>query len=137
MNETIDNIVNRRSIRGYQDRPVKDGKIELILKYGQFAPSAQNHQSWHFAAFTKRSLLDKISDENKKILQTSNLPLMRERAQRFDFDSFHGAPMAKLFRVRSVLNLFKLIVPMRLKIWPSLCILWVWAVVTWLRLGSR
>ena len=48
MNETIQNILQRRSVRSYQPRPVELEKLELILECGRYAPSAVNKQPWHF-----------------------------------------------------------------------------------------
>jgi nitroreductase len=94
MNETIQTILTRRSIRSYEARSVESEKIELILKCGQFAPSGINRQPWHFTVVTNRKLLDKISGENKKVLLQSPDEATRARAQDPAFDSFRGAPMA-------------------------------------------
>ncbi|MFX1416684.1 MAG: nitroreductase family protein, partial [Promethearchaeota archaeon] len=41
-------IKNRRSIRKYLDKEVKDDKVLTILEAGRWAPSASNRQPWHF-----------------------------------------------------------------------------------------
>jgi nitroreductase len=94
MNETINTILFRRSIRSYTADPVEREKIDLILQCGQHAPSATNRQSWHFTVVTNRALLDKISAENKKVLLQSPDEATRARGQDPEFDSFRGAPMA-------------------------------------------
>ena len=94
MNETINTILSRRSIRSYTSAPVEREKIDIILQCGQFAPSGMNRQSWHFTVVTDRSLLDKISAENKKVLLQSQDEATRARGQDPNFDSFRGAPMA-------------------------------------------
>jgi nitroreductase len=94
MNETIRNILSRRSVRAYATTPVEKEKISLILQCGQFAPSGMNRQPWHFTVVANRKLMDKITAENKKILLASPLEAMRARAQDPQFDSFRGAPMA-------------------------------------------
>ncbi len=94
MNETIQNILQRRSVRSYQPQPVELEKLELILECGRYAPSAVNKQPWHFTVITDRTVLDRISAENKQILLTSDNPRTRERASQPDYDSFHHAPTA-------------------------------------------
>jgi nitroreductase len=94
MNETIQTILSRRSIRSYEPTPVEREKIDLILECGQFAPSGINRQPWHFTVVTNRKLLDKISAENKRILLQSPDEATRARAMDPNFDNFRGAPMA-------------------------------------------
>ena len=94
MNETIHTILTRRSIRSYESKPVERDKIDLILQCGQFAPSGMNRQPWHFTVVTNRKLLDKISNENRKVLLQSQDEGARTRAMDPNFDSFRGAPVA-------------------------------------------
>ncbi|MCD6269353.1 MAG: nitroreductase family protein, partial [Deltaproteobacteria bacterium] len=47
-NETLQTIFQRRSIRQFQDRPVSDDLIRIILDAANQAPSAHNQQSWKF-----------------------------------------------------------------------------------------
>jgi nitroreductase len=94
MNETIQTILTRRSIRSYEQTPVEREKIELILQCGQFAPSGMNRQPWHFTVVLDRKVLDKISYENRKVLLQSADEAMRALAMDPDYDSFRGAPMA-------------------------------------------
>jgi nitroreductase len=47
-NETLKTIFQRRSIRQFQDRPVSDALIQLVLEAANQAPSAHNQQSWKF-----------------------------------------------------------------------------------------
>ena len=41
-------IMERRSCRVYQDRPVSEETIQALLKAGMVAPSAMNSQPWEF-----------------------------------------------------------------------------------------
>jgi nitroreductase len=93
-NPTIDTILSRRSIRSYESRPVEDEKIALILKCGQYAPSGQNGQAWHFTVVTNRDLLTRISAENKKIFINGADEKFRKMASDPNYDSFRGSPMA-------------------------------------------
>jgi len=44
----LDLAKKRYSCRGYDTKPVEDDKLNLILEAGRVAPSAVNHQPWHF-----------------------------------------------------------------------------------------
>jgi len=46
--EAMDVILNRRSVRKYQDRPVEWDKIGQIIEAGRNAPCAGNIQNWKF-----------------------------------------------------------------------------------------
>lgn len=94
MNETIKNILGRRSVRSYEPKPVESAKIQLIVKCGLYAPSAMNRQPWHFTVITSRKMLERISAANRQVLLKSSDPAGRERANDPGFDSFRGAPMA-------------------------------------------
>lgn len=48
MEERLKPILERRSYRVYQDRPVPDDVIDNLLRAGMFAPSAMNSQPWEF-----------------------------------------------------------------------------------------
>lgn len=56
-------ILERKSVRGYLDKPVPKEIIEDILKQGQRAVSANNTQPWQFAVITG-DVLKKIGEEN-------------------------------------------------------------------------
>ncbi len=58
--ETLDAILNRRSIRKFKPKSVEEEKTEKILKAAMYAPSARNTQSWQFIVITKREILDEI-----------------------------------------------------------------------------
>ncbi|NLJ85356.1 MAG: hypothetical protein GX322_02860 [Firmicutes bacterium] len=94
MNETIKHILARRSIRKYRSIPVEEEKISTIVECGQYAPSAMNRQPWHFTVITNRKVLDRISEENRKVLLQSTDERARSRAAEPGFDSFRGAPAA-------------------------------------------
>lgn len=59
-NEIFDTIMARTSVRSYTSQPIKEDKIEMLLRAGMAAPSACNKQPWHFIAITNREILDQI-----------------------------------------------------------------------------
>ncbi len=44
----IDAIRDRRSIRSYEERPVEEEKLMMVLEAGRLAPSANNSQDWRY-----------------------------------------------------------------------------------------
>ena len=41
-------ITSRRSVRAYQNKPIEDEKLKLVLEAARLAPSARNRQEWKF-----------------------------------------------------------------------------------------
>lgn len=73
MNETIRNILARRSVRSFTEQPVKQSDLEEILQCGAFAPSSNGCQAWHFTVLTNRDKLDQIAGIVRKHLQAMQL----------------------------------------------------------------
>lgn len=48
MNDVIHTILERRSIRVFENTPIPEADLELILTCAQWAPSGSNQQPWHF-----------------------------------------------------------------------------------------
>jgi nitroreductase len=62
MNETIEAIMTRRSVRRYEDRPVSDEAVETLLRAAMAAPSAGNEQPWHFVVLRDRRTMLRITE---------------------------------------------------------------------------
>lgn len=63
MNETLEVIHNRKSVRHFTDQPVSKEQIETLLRAGMAAPTAVNRQPWVFYVITQRETLDLLSQE--------------------------------------------------------------------------
>ena len=59
--DTLDAIFTRRSIRRYKTTPVEKKDVELLLKAGMYAPTANNTQSCQFVVVDERPVLDALS----------------------------------------------------------------------------
>ena len=57
----IEPIMNRRSIRKFEDRPVEKEKLESILHAAMQAPSAKNSQCWRFLVVQRPEALLAVS----------------------------------------------------------------------------
>jgi nitroreductase len=60
MNEFLDFINTRRSIRKYKEGEIKEEDINGILEAAMQAPSARNQQPWHFIVIKDKGLLEKV-----------------------------------------------------------------------------
>lgn len=83
MNEIIETILSRRSIRKYKGEQIKDDELSSIIEAGKFAPSAMNQQSWHFTVIQNKEIIDKINEICKKNMN---------RAENKDLNLFYNAP---------------------------------------------
>ena len=66
MDEVLEAIRQRRSIRRYTDEPVSREQLETILQAGRFAPSAENRQPWRFIIITDRNAIAQLSTKIKE-----------------------------------------------------------------------
>jgi nitroreductase len=60
MNEIIDALQSRRSIRSFTDQSVSRATIEEIVGFGRLAATAMNEQPWEFVVVTERERLQKL-----------------------------------------------------------------------------
>ncbi len=75
MEDMLDVLYDRRSIREYTDQPVTDDQVVAMLKAAMAAPSAQNLQPWHFVVVRKRKLLDKLAQVHKYAYMLEKAPM--------------------------------------------------------------
>ncbi len=79
MNEVINTIKSRRTIRRFKPDPIDDEKLQMILEAGRWAPSFSNLQPWKFIVTKDKNLknkLDKASRENVLHLGINGAPLV-------------------------------------------------------------
>lgn len=62
MNQKLDFIFTRRSVRKYESRDVPDEMIQDLLEAGMAAPSAVAKDPWHFIVLKDRENIDKLAD---------------------------------------------------------------------------
>ena len=80
MNETIKNMIERRSIRKYTSEPVPQEIIDEIVEAGTYAATGRNAQSPIIIEVTNKELRDRLSALNAKIMGKEE-----------GFDPFYGA----------------------------------------------
>lgn len=62
--DTIQNILTRKSIRSYEDKPISKEDLHTILTAGMSGPSCVNARDWQFIVVEDREMLNKIADAN-------------------------------------------------------------------------
>ena len=62
MNQVMENILTRRSIRAFKDEKLPKEDLEKIVKAGLYAPSAMNRQSWKFTVVTNGELIQRLAE---------------------------------------------------------------------------
>ncbi|HKK61904.1 MAG TPA: nitroreductase family protein [Bacteroidales bacterium] len=63
INETLEVIHNRKSVRHFTDQPVSKEQIEILVRAGMAAPTAVNRQPWAFYVITQREILDSLGEQ--------------------------------------------------------------------------
>lgn len=61
MNEVLNNILTRRSIRKFKPEQIKDEELDLILKAAIYAPSGMNKQSWKFTVLQNKEKIEVLA----------------------------------------------------------------------------
>ena len=89
MNETMNAILTRRSVRKYTDEMPKREDLEQIIRAGLYAASGKGGQSSIILAVTDKALRDRLMEMNRKIGGWAE-----------GFDPFYGAPAVLLVLAR-------------------------------------
>lgn len=72
-------LLTRRSVRKYSDRPVEDEKLDKVLTAGLYAPTGMNNQAPVMVAVRDKETRDRLSRMNAAVMGASG-------------DPFYGAP---------------------------------------------
>lgn len=80
MNEVIQSMLRRRSIRLYKEEMIPQETLEQILQAGTYAATGKNRQSPIIVAVTNRETRDRLSRMNASVMSQSG-------------DPFYGAPV--------------------------------------------
>lgn len=74
-NDVIQNILSRRSIRVFQDRPVSDHDISLLLQCGKCAPSGKNLKTRRFTVINDKNEIARFKNILKEVTEDKKIPL--------------------------------------------------------------
>lgn len=91
-NQTVENILNRRSIRSYKTDQIRSEQLDTILQCAINAPSALNKQSWEIRVIQKTELINEINEGFIKYASNKKMEGNAAKSQNAGFSVFHGAP---------------------------------------------
>lgn len=76
MNDIIENILTRRSIRAFKEYQISEEDLRTILVAGSFAPNGMGAQSWKFTAIQNATAIKKVNEAIRQTLLS--IPVMPE-----------------------------------------------------------
>lgn len=99
MNQVMENILTRRSVRVFKSEQISDVDLNTILEAATFAPSGMNVQSWHFTVVQNNDKLVELNSLVKEVIlkyaDDPSKPVingMRKMAENPNFNFFYNAP---------------------------------------------
>ncbi len=96
MSEAIENLLNRRSVRKYENKQIPDNVLDTILNAGLYAPSAMNCQESVMVAVRDKETRDLLSKLNARVMMSYD-----------DNDPFYGAPCVIVVLAKKAPNAVK------------------------------
>ncbi len=92
MNEILDVIKSRRSVRAYQSELLKKEELQTIVEAGIYAPTGCNQQPWHFSVVQDRALLEEVNTKTKQAMTQVPVEWISKMGSNSDLDVTHKAP---------------------------------------------
>ena len=93
MNQILETIKSRRSIRQFKPDQLNEADLAAIIEAGCYAPSAMNGQSWHFTVIQNKELLDRMSVQVRDLYKDIDSPRIKERLKDPNWQAFYRAPV--------------------------------------------
>ncbi len=117
MNQTMETIKNRRSVRKYSPEQIKDDELENILEAAIYAPTGHYDQPWHFTIIQNQDIINEINEGAKEAMKQMEVEWISRLGSVKDFNIFHGAPTVIIVSGRKdATTPLKLIVQLQFKI---------------------
>ena len=70
--DTMQNILTRRSVRKFADKPIEPDKLHTILEAAMSGPCAVNAREWAFIVVTDREKLAQMAEANGRVSRMLN-----------------------------------------------------------------
>ena len=99
MNKTIETILNRRSVRKYDPKPIPKDLLDQIIQCGDSGPSGANARQWRYVVIQdpalRRKLIERSMPLYKKWLgnMPDNFKAMRAEIDKSYDPIYYGAPV--------------------------------------------
>jgi nitroreductase len=92
MNEIIQNILSRRSVRSFTQEQISDENLNLLLEAAKYAPSGMGQQGWHFTVVQNKEKIDSLISVVKELMQHSSEERFKKMSGNPEFNPFYNAP---------------------------------------------
>jgi len=76
MNETLETIWKRRSIRKYKSDPIPEADLNLILEAARRAPTGGNRQKWNIIVITDPEMRKKTAEASRHQMWIAEAPVI-------------------------------------------------------------
>lgn len=93
MNETINCIMKRCSIRKFKKDKISESEIEILMKSALAAPSAANSQPWHFSFVEDTKLITELEEYLVELAMNSADRIAIERLKSRNNKVIFDAPL--------------------------------------------
>jgi nitroreductase len=91
MENIMEIIKKRKSIRAYKDKPLLKNVVNAILEAARYAPTARNLQELEYKVITSKAMISKLSEGIGNALKSGGPPLKGPPPGRPSV--FHDAPL--------------------------------------------
>jgi len=92
MNETINNILSRSSIRKYEVKPLEPQQLQWLKQCALASPSAKNKMPWQFIFVNNPQVIEQFEQLMKVYLSESEDIADQKAAQEPTYSLFYQAP---------------------------------------------
>jgi nitroreductase len=92
MNEVLETIARRRSVRKFLGEQIKAAELDAILAAALQAPSAHNDQSSYFTVLQNRELIDEMSEGSKVEMRKAPVDWMVAMGSNEALNIYYKAP---------------------------------------------
>jgi nitroreductase len=101
MNDTLQSIANRRSIRQFKAEQISDAQLEAIVTAVLQAPSGHNDQSCYLVAVQNRELIDEMNAGSKREMQQLPVEWIADLGRNDDYHIYYHAPTVVVVAART------------------------------------
>jgi len=92
MNEVLNVIKSRRSVRSYKQEQISQESLDAIIEAGIYAPTAHNDQPWHFTVIQNQEMLQHINEIAKEEMKKSDIEWIQKTGSNPDLTLTYHAP---------------------------------------------
>ena len=97
-------IMQRRSTRGFDGKPLSDAEIKTLIDAALQSPSAMNKQPWHFAFVKDAQVLAEFNAAARAHMLKSASAVLRSRFDDPNYELLMGAPLFVVITVAADLE---------------------------------